>query len=223
MWLPNSRLVKLRSCSILKAVAFLTHKSSNGDAVASTLLQSVFVPSQLGLLDSLKLFVHNMDTTEVVSVISSVKPWDRNKFITHLCLSIGRYKFDLFKSGSIKEAFITAGLLPNVGSVNRVHVLDILRQYVLTDLAFHLISARQFARYLTAALDTLTAVFIVGVLGDYTPCLSEVTLKEQATAEVMQLEHTRRQQLVNGLLDDPVVRHQLPADLANTNWNFSSV
>ena len=146
-----------------------------------------------------------------------MKPWDRSKFLTHLCLSLGKYdtEFDLFTSGSIKEAFFRAGLLRSAHDICRVDVLNILRNYVLTNLSFHPISARQFARYLAAALDTLNAVLIDGVLGDYTPCLSEVTLKEQATAQVTQIEQTRRQQIVNGLMDDAAVCDQLPADLVN--------
>jgi hypothetical protein len=85
---------------------------------------------------------------------------------------------DLFRSGSIKEAFFKTGLLPSVCHTSRDDVLNILRTYVLTDLAYQLIPACQFA-----ALDTLNAVLIDDEFGDYTPCLSEVMLKEQATAQ----------------------------------------
>jgi hypothetical protein len=73
-------------------------------------------------------------------------------------------------------------------------------------------------------LDTLNAVFIDGVFGDYTPCLSEVMLKEQATAQVLLVEQTRRQQLVNALCDNAVICDQLPTDLIDAtvstplNW-----
>jgi len=190
------------------------------------LLHEIFLPIEQGVVDLVKLFVHFINTREVVSVISSVKPWDRSKFINHLCLSLGKYdtEFDVFRSGSIREAFFKVGLLPSVHDVSRDDVLNILRNYVLTDLSYQAIPARQFARYLIAARDTLTSVLIDGVVGDYTPCLSEVMLKEQATAQVIQVERIRRQQLVNGLFENEAIRDQLPVDLVDAtltaplNW-----
>jgi hypothetical protein len=112
------------------------------------MLQTAFIPIEEGCKDFVKLFVQNMSTSVVTSVISSVKPWDRSKFVTHLCLSLGRYdsEFNLFRSGSIRETLFKASSLSNVDDVSRPDVLNILRDYVLTDLAYHPISARQFAR-----------------------------------------------------------------------------
>ena len=181
---------------------FLNCKSAEGNEISNILLKEIFLPIEHGSVELIELFVHSMNTREVVSVISAVKPWDRSKFLTHLCVSFGKYdtEFDLFTSGSIKGAFVRAGSLQSADDICQADVLNILRDYVLTDLSFHLISARQFSRYLTAALDTLEAVLIDGVIGDHTPCLSEVTFKEQATAKVIQVELTHRQQLVNGYL-----------------------
>jgi predicted GIY-YIG superfamily endonuclease len=176
----------------------------------------VFDPVRRGDSKAIQTFVQASGVRETVAVVSLVKPWDRHKFVTHLCLSLGTYttENDIFCSRDMKAAFYNCGLLQSATSdVTRADILSILKKYVVVDLAFHPISARQFARYLKAAEDTLTAVLVNGVLGDYTPCLSEVMLKEQATELVIHKEGTRKQRLLAGLADDVAVRDLLPPDL----------
>lgn len=121
------------------------------------MLLSILVPIAAGDQAMWKLFVDCSTYTQTVAVISLVKPWDVTKFLTHVCLSLGRYQteIDLFNTGNMRQAFVTAGLLPSSGVVTRSEVLDIVRRYVVEDLAYHPILARQFAAYLSAAISTL--------------------------------------------------------------------
>jgi len=100
--------VLLRSCSIHKAVVFLTHKYQSGDARAQLLLASVFEPICANEHGFHELFVKHTNAQQVVSVISLVKPWDRTKFLSHLCLSLGKYvtEVDLFTNSSLSLAFV---------------------------------------------------------------------------------------------------------------------
>ena len=100
--------------------------------------------------------------------------------------------------------------------------MSIVRQYVKRDLLFLPISARQFGRYLKAAVTTLNELFFSEVLGDYCPCFTDVMLKEQASDLIKQKELTRRQVLVDGLFDDRAVAASLPAVL-KTLTNFDPI
>ena len=104
-----------------------------------------------------ELFVEYTDAQQVVSVVSLVKPWDRTKFMRHLCLSLGTYvtEVDLFTNGSIHQAFMKCGLFPDGRDVTRADLLSVMRRYIIEDLRFHPISARQFGKYVTAAMSTL--------------------------------------------------------------------
>ena len=212
-----SRLVKLRSCSLAKAVAYAERKASAGNDAAAEMLRCVFRPLVDGSDDgTLRLrFVQETGVREVVSVISFVKPWDRTKFLAHLCMSLGVYKTetDLFCNGSIKDAFVKAGLLESAENVTRDDLMAILRKYVQKDLSYHPISARQFGRYLKAAYTTLHDVFENGVLGDYSPCITDVMLKEQASVVLRTKEADRRNNLVSALFDDAALADSLPLAL----------
>jgi hypothetical protein len=63
-------------------------------------------------------------------------------------MSLGQYEteIDLFMNQTLSMAFVTAGLLPNKSCFTRADVLPILKRYILEDLRFHPISARQFAK-----------------------------------------------------------------------------
>lgn len=150
-----------------------------------------------------------------MSVISQVKPWDRTKFLVHLCKSQGSYQCeaDLFLGGTIKEAFVKAGLLCSTIGVTRADLMSILNRYVREDLSFHPILARQFGRYLKAAVNTLVDLFDHDILGDYTPTVTDVMLKDQASKRLMQEEASRRKTLVDALFDDPAVAQDLPPAL----------
>ena len=103
-WLDGAgRLSKLRSCSVDKAINFLNSKRACNNEIAVCLYDSVFVHIKQSVPDFVKRFIFQTNATEVVSVISAVKPWDVTKFFTHLCLSLGSYEteYDLFRSGSI--------------------------------------------------------------------------------------------------------------------------
>jgi PIF1-like helicase len=89
----------------------------------------------------------------------------------------------------------------------------ILRRYVLEDLLFHPISARQFGRYLKAAVTTLVDLFHNDVLGDYSPTITDIMLKEQASEVLKQQEFGRRKALVDALFDDTAVAQYLPLEL----------
>jgi hypothetical protein len=172
-----------------------------------------------------KRFVKETTATQIVAVISFVKPWDRPKFMTHLCLSQGRYttELDAFASGSMKQAFYKTGLISSPNNFTPEDISNILTTYILTDLAFHPISARQFGKYIMAAKDTLTDLMTDRV-SSYTPCVTEIMLKEQATQELLELETSRRQFLVQGLYDDIHIANCLPPGLSNVtsdlpiNW-----
>ena len=117
--------------------------------------------------------------------------------------------------GDIKRAFFNAGLLPSATSVSRADILLILKEYILQDLSYHPITARKFARFLKAAMDTLQEVLLDGVAGNYTPCMSEIMLKEQATEQLKIFENDRKSNLVRGLFEDLALVNSLPQNLAN--------
>jgi hypothetical protein len=216
LWFDGlSRRILLRSCSVGKAVEFLTKKSLAGGVSAGVMLTSVFQPILNGEDGFRERFVKVTTAKEMVSVISIIKPWDSTKFVTHLCLSLGHYgtETDLFSEGNMKDAFVKAGLLEVCNEVSRQSILSILKLYVVTDLRFHPISARQFGKYLKAALTTLDDVLVKGVLADYTPCLSEVMLKEQASDILKSKEESRKLTLINALMDDAAIHDLLPHDL----------
>ena len=91
--------MKIYSCSINKCIDFLRHKFESGNEVAEKLLQQIFLPLADGSSNLHDIFLKTV--TAIVSVISFAKPWDRTTFLTHLCLSLGRYQteIDLFCSG----------------------------------------------------------------------------------------------------------------------------
>ena len=60
--------------------------------------------------------------------------------------------------------------------VGRAEYMAILGRYALEDLLLHPISARQFGRYVKAAETTLHDLFVNDVLGDYSPCFTDVML-----------------------------------------------
>ena len=214
------RLVKIYSCSVSQCISFLETKPESFAAIE--LLQRIFLPIQSGNSpDLVKIFVQATTARVIVSVISFVKPWDRTKFLTHLCLSLGRYQteMDLFCCGNIKQAFFIAGLLPNFPEISRQDVLNILKRYVVEDLRYHPISARQFSRYLKAAMDTLQDVLLDGAAGNYTPCMSEIMLKEQASEQLRAFEATRKSNLIHGLLDDEVLYDYLPPNLEHATMD----
>jgi hypothetical protein len=98
--------------------------------------------------------------------------------------------------------------------LTRTHLLALLRRYVVEDLRFHPISARQFAKYVKAAMSTLTDLMSDNVVGEYTPCVTDIMLKEQASDELKSKEELRRAKLVAALQDDPaVVNSHLPPNL----------
>jgi PIF1-like helicase len=210
-----SRLVLLRSCSLSKAISFLTNKSASGDTRAQCLLDCVFQPIARHEMGYEERFVQHTDAQQVVSVISLVKPWDRTKFLAHLCLSLGRYRteIDLFTNSNLRTAFVKAGLFPDNRDVTRDDVLFVLRKYIMQDLRFHPISARQFGKYAIAALTTLLDLLEDKVIHDYTPCVTNVMLKDQASDFLLRAEESRRVKMVSTLSEDPAVCNLIPDDL----------
>jgi len=101
------------------------------DRHACKMLSKVFLVIQTGDAEFTKRFVHHTSARTVVAVISTLKPWDHTKFLTHLCLSLGSYsiEMELFYSGNIAQAFVNAGLLPSVSGITRVDLLQLLKVY----------------------------------------------------------------------------------------------
>ena len=214
-----SHLVLIRSCSILKAVDFLTSKVRDGDFRAAHLLDCVFQPIVCGQIGFAELFVKNVVAQQVVSVISLVKPWDRTKFLAHLCLSLGRYvtEVDLFMNSSLRVGFVKAGLFPDGCELTRDHVLQVLRRYVIEDLRFHPISARKFGQYVTAALAALLDLLQDNIVYDYEPCVTNVMLKEQACDALIVKENLRREKLVSVLCTDSTLGPSIPQNLIDAS------
>ena len=213
-----SRLIKLRSCSIRKALEVVTAKADCGDIAAVTMLQAVFSPIAAGSRTAMDKFVHKCETREVVAVVPFVKPWDRAKYLLHLCKTLGTYKCesDLFLRGGIKQAFVKAGLLRLTSDVTRADLISIVKRYVETDLRFHPLSSRQFGRYLKAAVVTLHDLFFNDVLGNYSPTLTEVMLKDEASDALKREESLRRKNIIDALFDDPAVAACLPQQVSDT-------
>jgi Helitron helicase-like domain at N-terminus/PIF1-like helicase len=222
-----SRRILLRSCSVEKAVSFVSRKAEQGDAQAVEMLESVFIRIATECDGYRERFVQKTDACQIVSVISLVKPWDVTKFLCHLCLSLGRYRteVELFFNGTLKSAFVKAGLLPDVAHVTRADILSILRMYILQDLRFHPISARKFAKYIKAAMCALNDLLFDNVIGEYTPLVNDVMLKEQAAEVVSNKEEIRKCNIVSALHDDPAIRDLLPNGLSTCssssplNWS----
>ena len=210
-----SRLILLRSCSVSKAIEFLAAKSEQGDVRAERLLNCVFRPIANHEIGFHELFVRKTDAEQIVSVVSLVKPWDRTTFLAHLCLSLGHYttEVDLFLHSNLRVAFVKAGLLPNGCNISRAHILSVLRKYILQDLRFHPISARQFDKYVMAAMSTLVDLLEDNVFRDYTPFITNVKLKDQESDLVLSKEYSRKVNLITALGDDPAVCGMLPTDL----------
>ena len=59
---------------------------------------------------------------------------------------------DVFCSGSITDAFVEVGMLRSSSQISRTDLLGILRKYIICDLAYHPISARQFSRYVLSGV-----------------------------------------------------------------------
>jgi len=89
----------------------------------------------------------------------------------------------------------------------------VVRRYILEDLRFHPISACQFGKYVTAAMSTLVDMMEDRTVGDYTPCVSNVMLKDQASDVLLAKEQLHRSNLVSALCDDPAVCDLMPAGL----------
>jgi hypothetical protein len=211
-----SRRVLLRSCSIQKAISFVSQKAEKGDAHALEMLQSVFRPIAMELPGYHERFVRKTDSRLVVSVIRLAKPWDVTKFLCHLCLSLGRYSTEvgLFSDGSLKCAFVKAGLLPDAVDLTRDQALSVLRRYILEDLRFHPISARKFGKYMKAAMDAINNMLFNNFAGDFQPLVTDIMLKEQATEILYSNEAIRKDNIVCALLEDPAVRGLLPENLS---------
>jgi hypothetical protein len=111
-----------------KCIDYLGEKALGDCEVATEFLEKIFLPIHRGFLILHKRFFRETSATQIVAVSSFVKPRDRAKFLAHLCLFEGRFvtEFDLYSRGSMKQAFVTAGLLPSVDSIDVNHVLNIL-------------------------------------------------------------------------------------------------
>jgi hypothetical protein len=83
--------------------------------------------------------------------------------------------------------------------------MSTLRRHIVEDLAFHLISARQFAKYVKAAFCTLNEILVDGIVCDDTTCCSDVQLKNHADEVLKNKELLRKQNLITALFDDAVV------------------
>lgn len=54
-------------------------------------LITVFIPATIADPETLDMFVDLRAVTDFVAVVSFVKPWDKTKFLYHLCLTLGHY------------------------------------------------------------------------------------------------------------------------------------
>lgn len=84
-----SRRVKLRSTSVNDVVGFVMKQANAGSLAAAEMLASVFAGIAAGDPELWQRFVDCSSSTQTVSVVSLVKPWDATKFLTHVCLSMG--------------------------------------------------------------------------------------------------------------------------------------
>ena len=94
------------------------------------MLDSVFKPIQDSEARSIAMFVHQNPNRDTVAVVSFVKPWDKAKFVTHLCLTLGKYatENDIFCCRDMKTAFSNCGLLSSpTDQVTRADILAILK------------------------------------------------------------------------------------------------
>lgn len=103
-----SHLIKLQACSVSKAVRYTQERMVVGDATATEMWNRVFHGIATSNEELVQRFVQPTQCTQVVSVVSLVKPWDRCKFMTHIALSLGRYEteVDLFCHRTLRDAYL---------------------------------------------------------------------------------------------------------------------
>jgi predicted GIY-YIG superfamily endonuclease len=210
-----SHRVYLRSCSIDKAVEFVRRKALKGDETARTMYRSVFLPISRRDAKSWQNFVELSASRETVSVTSIVKPWDRTKFLAHLCMLMGTYhtEFGLFSTGSMKASMMNCGILNKSETVSKQQIMSLMKTYVVNDLRFYPISAKRFAKYLRAALCTLEDVLIKGIVSNHSMSFCDIFLKDEAGTQLKTKELQRRSDIINCLLEDDVMRHSVPNSL----------
>jgi hypothetical protein len=147
----------------------------------------MFLPLQNGSYELRRRIVKKSGSFQIVSVISYFKPCDSVKFLWHLCLSLGTFMTELhmFIVGSVKMALVTAGLLVCRDGVERQDIINILQRYVLDDLAFHPLTARQLDKCLLAAAHTLEQALLPDTVCQYVPYVTDIMLKDLVSQQVI--------------------------------------
>jgi predicted GIY-YIG superfamily endonuclease len=196
-WLNGvSQRVKLRLCAVDEATDYLRAK---GPSVARNAMLELFQHIQLAENDELRhRFVDSGVTRETIPVLSTVVPTQRTRFLYHLSLSLGNYEteFDLSEL-KFAEAFQKVGLIDDCNSPTIDDVNSILKRYVDEQLQWMPVSAALFSTYLHQAKCAIHDVLVGdGRLSTDVPSISEIAIRQEATARVQLEEEDRKRSLV---------------------------
>jgi hypothetical protein len=129
----------------------------------------------------------------------------------------------LFSTGSVRKSLMKCGVLNNDDPITRQNIMCILKNYVLNDLRFYPISARQFSKYIKAAFLALEDVLMKGVLDNLNVSFSDMVLKDEASELLMAKEMQRKLNIVRSLCDDDALSHLLPTNLADVDFEHPAI
>ena len=105
-------------------------------------------------------FIANHSVTNLPVVwTSSINPSYTNRFLVHLLLSMGKFtsELELYESGSIRQAYIRAGLLDESAVDESINVL--MKDYVIDQLMTVTGGTQRFDRYLQLAYQAVLGLF----------------------------------------------------------------
>jgi predicted GIY-YIG superfamily endonuclease len=214
-WIDGAfRQVRLRHAYVACASQYIRdmQQSANPDKCqcALELSNSIFEDldyehysvSDFGVHSQLYLrFVDVSKTKRNVVVFTQVTPTQFSRFLVHLMLSSGNFvtEIDLYTAPTMLEALQRASLIPGL-EPTEVDVKRIARDYVLDQLQWLAVGTRRFSKLLQCVLDGLHRLLIDGELVyDGLPLYLERDMVQNATLDVAELEHSRRNLLVDAL------------------------
>ncbi|CAG0893519.1 unnamed protein product [Cyprideis torosa] len=122
-----------------------------------------------------------------VSVLSSITPQQRLKFLFHTALTLGSYdcELQLFPHGDMEQAFIRAKLLQNPPTEDDLNIIK--KRLIEEQYSYLPISAKRLSLYIKLTDEAVTEYFLGNrSLSFNVPCISEVALRQEAEDEVRQ-------------------------------------
>jgi hypothetical protein len=153
------------------------------------------------------------------------RPTFNTKFLIHLLLSLGFIKdeYDLFGTSDLRQCFINAGLLDSANP--ELSATNLSKTYVIEQLAGIPKGTATFDRYLVAAHNTITDLFLHNQLFTETlPLALYCRVRENTDAQVEEFSNTRTTNLVRSILAQMRTCgfEQLPTEAECINATFGA-